>query len=111
MNEKTDLRKNKKKKTKPNQRTAMMLVAALLLVAAGATAHLCILNPPQRGALNISDAGDPSCFRHGAVSHGTCHCVLTQWPAKKLMMRGLCSPGRDGHALAGSCCLSLLCTI
>jgi hypothetical protein len=34
------------------------------ILVANALAHLCIFDPPQRGKMNISDAGDDSCFRH-----------------------------------------------
>ena len=30
---------------------------------AAASAHLCITDPPQRGALNATRSGDPSCDR------------------------------------------------
>eukprot|EP00048_Salpingoeca_helianthica_P015086 m.224955 g.224955 ORF g.224955 m.224955 type:complete len:530 (-) comp16590_c0_seq1:123-1712(-) len=39
---------------------ALVLCAVLAL----ASAHICLMSPPQRGALNIHDAGDDTCFRH-----------------------------------------------
>lgn len=38
------------------------LLLSLLLVPL-ACAHICILQPRQRGPLNVSDPGDDSCFR------------------------------------------------
>jgi hypothetical protein len=37
------------------------LLAALALCCA--SAHICLVAPPQRGALNVSTPGDPSCYR------------------------------------------------
>lgn len=40
---------------------ALLLVVVVLTHCA--LAHICILDPPQRGALNVSDPGDDSCYR------------------------------------------------
>ncbi|XP_046346789.2 uncharacterized protein LOC124127434 [Haliotis rufescens] len=47
------------------------VTAALLLsVITGSLGHICIVFPHQRGPLDISTSGNPSCFRHGAPCGG-----------------------------------------
>lgn len=41
----------------------MARAGLLLLLLVPALAHICILDPPQRGGLDVSDPGDNSCYR------------------------------------------------
>jgi hypothetical protein len=40
-----------------------LLLQTILFPISGILAHICLLYPPQRGALNVSTPGDPSCYR------------------------------------------------
>ena len=46
----------------------LSLCAAFLIQ--GSLAHICLLRPPQRGPLDVSEAGSHTCFRHGAPCGG-----------------------------------------
>ena len=53
----------------------LLLCSIFLLQTLTTTAHVCILHPPQRGPLNVTTPGDPSCYRrtencHGIISTG-----------------------------------------
>jgi len=41
----------------------MIIVNKLFFLVQSAFAHLCMLNPVQRGGFNVSDAGDNTCFQ------------------------------------------------
>ncbi|EDV23529.1 uncharacterized protein TRIADDRAFT_58259 [Trichoplax adhaerens] len=47
---------------------AIILISLALLVQI--EAHICMINPKQRGKFDISTAGNPTCFRHGEPCGG-----------------------------------------
>lgn len=98
-----------------------MRAALLLALAASALGHICILSPHQRGALNVTTPGDPSCYRRtdycGGVALGaplttyvageTITLTLQQVRALSCVFHafacGVCGPcGKEG---AGTGCL------
>ena len=51
------------------QPTLLARIAVVVLIAPAAS-HICILDPPQRGALSVITPGDPSCYRRSGPCGG-----------------------------------------
>jgi hypothetical protein len=58
-----------------------MIMLLLFLVLQLARAHVCILDPPQRGSLSVDVPGDPSCYRRT----GPCGGVKQTFPGTALL--------------------------